>query len=52
MMVVVSALMIKGPVGANHTGQYQCQASYYTHTASLQFQIEVKLKIRLSGTRP
>ncbi|KAF4085872.1 hypothetical protein AMELA_G00099870 [Ameiurus melas] len=45
--VVVSGLMIKGPIGANHAGQYQCHASYYRHTASLQFEIEVKLRVRV-----
>lgn len=49
--VVVSDLMIKGPVGAIHTGQYQCQASYYRHTASLQFEIEVKPRVQVPGIR-
>ncbi|GAA6074636.1 uncharacterized protein si:ch211-149e23.4 [Tachysurus ichikawai] len=44
--VVVSDLMIKGPVGAIHAGQYQCQVSYYRHTASLQFEIEVKPRVK------
>ncbi|XP_017346948.1 uncharacterized protein si:ch211-149e23.4 isoform X1 [Ictalurus punctatus] len=47
MNVVVSGLMIKGPIGANHAGQYQCQASYYRHKASLQFEIEVKPRVRV-----
>ncbi|XP_060799702.1 uncharacterized protein si:ch211-149e23.4 isoform X2 [Neoarius graeffei] len=45
--VVVSGLMIKGPIGANHAGQYQCQVFYYRHTASLQFEIEVKPRVRI-----
>lgn len=49
--MVVSGLMIKGPIGANHAGQYQCQASYYRHKASLQFEIEVKPRVRVLGTR-
>lgn len=40
--VIAKDLTIKGCVGANHAGQYQCQASYYRHTATLQFEIEVK----------
>lgn len=51
MSVIDGVLKIKGPVGANHAGQYQCQASYYTHTASLQFEIEVKPRICVTGTR-
>lgn len=47
--VVVSGLMIKGPIGANHAGQYQCQVFYYRHTASLQFEIEVKPRVRIPG---
>ncbi|KAF7699823.1 uncharacterized protein si:ch211-149e23.4 [Silurus meridionalis] len=39
-------LMIRGPVRANHAGIYQCQAFYYKHTASLQFEIDVKTKFR------
>lgn len=44
-------LMIKGHVGANHAGKYQCQASYYRHTTSLQFEIVVKPRIQVPGTR-
>ncbi|TSZ12225.1 Dynein heavy chain domain-containing protein 1 [Bagarius yarrelli] len=46
--VVISGLMIKGPVGANHAGQYHCQAFYYRHTATLQFEIKVKPRIQVS----
>ncbi|KAB5550162.1 hypothetical protein PHYPO_G00050650 [Pangasianodon hypophthalmus] len=45
--IFVSGLMINGAVGANHAGQYQCQASYYRHSASLQFEIEVKPRVRV-----
>ncbi|KAF5893033.1 poliovirus receptor-like, partial [Clarias magur] len=45
--VVVSDLIIKGPVETNHSGQYQCQASYYSHSASLRFEIEVKPRFKL-----
>ncbi|KAK3561034.1 hypothetical protein QTP86_025715 [Hemibagrus guttatus] len=47
--VSVSDLMIKGPVGTIHAGQYHCQASYYRHTASLQFEIEVKPRVQISA---
>lgn len=40
--VTGSDILIKGPVSLNLSGQYQCQASYYQHTAFLQFNVEVK----------
>lgn len=48
--VVGNDLVIKGPVETNHSGQYQCHASFYSHAASLRFKIEVKPRFQVSGT--
>ncbi|KAK1786014.1 hypothetical protein P4O66_017557 [Electrophorus voltai] len=50
--VVDSELSITGPVGTILAGQYQCQASYHKHTASLQFEIKVNPRILLPVSFP
>ncbi|XP_072547022.1 uncharacterized protein [Salminus brasiliensis] len=50
--VTGSDILIKGPVGFNLSGQYQCQASYYRHTAFLQLGIEVNPRVPLPASFP
>ncbi|KAI4894049.1 hypothetical protein NFI96_024553 [Prochilodus magdalenae] len=50
--VIGSNILIKGPIGFNLSGQYQCLASYHRHTAGLEFNIEVKQKVLLPATFP
>ncbi|KAL6470882.1 hypothetical protein MHYP_G00195320 [Metynnis hypsauchen] len=50
--VIGSDILIKGPVGFNLSGHYQCQASYHKQTASLELNIEVKPRVLLPATFP
>ncbi|XP_036414897.1 uncharacterized protein si:ch211-149e23.4 [Colossoma macropomum] len=50
--VIGSNILIKGPVGFNLSGHYQCQASYHKQTAKLELNIEVKPRVLLPATFP
>ncbi|XP_065137580.1 uncharacterized protein [Paramisgurnus dabryanus] len=50
--VVGSDLIIDGPLELQHAGQYLCQASYRTHSASLQFTLEVNSKVIMPVSFP
>ncbi|XP_048837408.1 uncharacterized protein si:ch211-149e23.4 isoform X2 [Brienomyrus brachyistius] len=41
MTVIGSFLQVMGPVGLHHAGKYECQASYYNHTVSVDLEMQV-----------
>ncbi|XP_071214765.1 uncharacterized protein [Salvelinus alpinus] len=50
--VIGSALTLQGPVELYHAGLYECEASYYSHRASVLLDIIVDPQVKQSVTVP
>ncbi|XP_024300899.1 uncharacterized protein LOC112267073 isoform X1 [Oncorhynchus tshawytscha] len=50
--VIGSALTLQGPVELYHAGLYECEASYYSHRASVLLDITVNPQVKQSVTVP
>ncbi|XP_064830924.1 uncharacterized protein LOC135546431 isoform X2 [Oncorhynchus masou masou] len=50
--VIGSALILQGPVELYHAGLYECEASYYSHRASVLLDITVNPHVKQSVTVP
>ncbi|XP_041734862.1 uncharacterized protein LOC121568381 [Coregonus clupeaformis] len=50
--VIGSALTLQGPVELYHAGMYECEASYYSHRASVQLDITVNPQVKQPVTVP
>nr|XP_046171962.1 uncharacterized protein si:ch211-149e23.4 isoform X3 [Oncorhynchus gorbuscha] len=50
--VIGSALTLQGPMELYHAGLYECEASYYSHRASVLLDITVNPQVKQSVTVP
>lgn len=48
--VIGSVLTLQGPVELHHAGLYECEASYYSHRASVLLDIAINPQVKQSGT--
>lgn len=47
--VIGSVLTLQGPVELHHAGLYECEASYYSHRASVLLDITVNPHVKQPG---